>query len=128
MKFPLVNVCELVFGVNVFDLDFGVPINSVKQPVQNNSVGSGYMSHCGNSAFYYHLNHGFIVPKNVVNRTKSRRLHDKRNVINITQQDCGWLDLHFGFGCAGLMWCHATSLVLDLWFSLIELEKSGILP
>ena len=31
----------------------------------------------------------------------------------------------FGFVCACLMWCHATSfLVLDLWFPLIELEQS----
>ena len=30
VKFPLVSVCKLVFGVNVFDLDFGVQIDSIE--------------------------------------------------------------------------------------------------
>ena len=46
MKFPLVNVCELVLGVNVFDLDLAVQIDSIKQPIKSNSVGSGNVSHC----------------------------------------------------------------------------------
>ena len=64
------NVCELMFGVNVPDLNLGIQFNSVNQPIQSNSVGSGNMSRCGTSAFYYHLNHGFIVLKNVKHRTK----------------------------------------------------------
>ena len=64
------HVCELMFGVNVPDLNLGIQINSVKEPIHNNFVGSGYMSHCGTSAFYCHLNHGFIVLKNVEHRTK----------------------------------------------------------
>ena len=45
-------------------------------------------------------------------------------------QDCRvWLDVQFGFGCACLMWCHATSfLVLDLWFSLIRKSDKLLLP
>ena len=58
-------VCELVFGVIVLNLDLGVQIDSVKQPFQSNSMGSGHMSHCGTSAFDYHLNHGFIIPKDI---------------------------------------------------------------
>ena len=58
-------VCELVFGVDVFDLDFGVQIDSVKQPVKSNSVGPGYVSHCRTSAFDDHLDHRFIIFKNV---------------------------------------------------------------
>ena len=51
--------------------------------------------------------------------------HVKTERTYTTQDCCAWLGLQFGFGCACLMWCHATSfLVLDLWFPLIELEKS----
>ena len=57
------NVCELVFGVNVSNLNFRIKINLVKQPIQSSSVGSWYMSHC--LAFYYHLNHGIIVLKDI---------------------------------------------------------------
>ena len=64
------NVCELMFGVDVSDLNFRVQFNSVKQLIQSNSVGSGNMSHCGTSAFYYPLNHCLIVLKNVEHRTK----------------------------------------------------------
>ena len=45
-----------------------------------------------------------------------------------TQYCCAWFNLQFGSGCACLMWCHVTCfLVLNVWFSLIELEKSEIL-
>ena len=64
------NVCVLMFGVNVSNLNLGVQINSVKQPIRSNSVGPWYMSHNGTSAFYCHLNHGFIVLQNVEHRTK----------------------------------------------------------
>ena len=64
------DVCELMFGVNVSNLNFRIEMNPATQPIQSNSWGSGYMSHCGTSAFYYHLNHGFIVLKNVEHRTK----------------------------------------------------------
>ena len=78
-------VCELVFGVNVFDLDFRVQIDSIEQPVKSNSVGSGNMSHCGASSLYNHLDHCFVVLKNVEDRTELRRLRVRRNLINITQ-------------------------------------------
>ena len=44
-------VYELVFGVDIFGLNLWIQFNSVKQPIQSNSVGSGYVSHCGTSAF-----------------------------------------------------------------------------
>ena len=38
----------------------------------------------------------------------------KRNQHHSIQDCCAWLELRFGFGCACLMWCYATSfLVLD---------------
>ena len=111
------NVCKLVFGVDILDLNVRIHINSVKQPIQSNSVGPWYVSHCGTSASQcYHLNHGFIVLKNVEHRTKKRRLRIRRNIINITQFKIVVLGWNFGFGCAYWMWCYATSfLVLDLW-------------
>ena len=65
VKFPLVNVSELVFGVDVFDLDFGIQINSIKQPIKNNSVSPGNMSHCGLLPLKNHLDHCFIVFKHI---------------------------------------------------------------
>ena len=69
------NVCELMFGVNVSDLNLGIQINSVKQPIQSNSVGSGNVSLCGTSTFDYHLNHGFIILKDIQHGIGTRRFH-----------------------------------------------------
>ena len=63
-------VCELMCGVDVPNLNPGSRFTLSKQPFQRNSVGPWYVSHCWTSAFYYHLNHGFIVLKNVEHRTK----------------------------------------------------------
>ena len=68
-------VCELVFGVNVFDLDFGVQIDSIKQPIKSNSVGSGNMSHCRASSLYDHLDHCFVVFKEIQQSFLTRRMH-----------------------------------------------------
>ena len=67
-------VCELVFGVNVFDLDLGVQIDSIKQPIKSNPVGSGNMSHCGTSLLYDHLDHCFVVYKDVQHSFLMRRI------------------------------------------------------
>ena len=69
------NVCELVLGVNVTDLDFWVQVDSIEQPIKSNSVDSGYVSHCWTSSFNYHLDHRFVIFKNVKHRTGLRRLH-----------------------------------------------------
>ena len=58
-------VCELVFGVNVFNLDLGVQIDSIEQPIKSNSLGSGNVSHCGASFFNDHIDHCFVVFKDV---------------------------------------------------------------
>ena len=68
-------VCELVLGVNVFDLDFGVQIDSIELPIKSNSVGPGYMSHCWASSLYDHLDHSFIVFKDVQQSFLTRRNH-----------------------------------------------------
>ena len=57
------NVYKLMFGINVSNLNFRIKINPVKRPIQSNSVGSGHVSHCGTSAFYFFFNHGFLVCK-----------------------------------------------------------------
>ena len=69
------HVCELVLGVNVFDLDFGVQIDSIKQPIKSNSVGSGNMSHCKASSLYDHLDHCFVVFKEIQQSFLTRRMH-----------------------------------------------------
>ena len=59
------QVSELVFGVNIFDLDLGGQNHFVKQPATCNSVGSGHVSHHRTSSFDDHLDHTFVVLKNV---------------------------------------------------------------
>ena len=68
-------VCKLILGVNVFDLDLGVQIHSVTQPIMGNSVGSGNMSQCRASSLYDHLDHCFVVFKNVQQSFPTRRIH-----------------------------------------------------
>ena len=58
-------VCELVLRVNIFDLDFRVQSASIEQPIKSNPVGSGNMSHCRASSFYDHLDHCFVVSKDI---------------------------------------------------------------
>ena len=80
--FPLITciitlcqfVCNLVLGVNVFDLDLGVQIDSTKQPIKSNSVGSGNMSHCRSSSLYDHLDHCFVVFKDIQHSFLTRRI------------------------------------------------------
>ena len=75
----------MVFGVNVFDLDFGVQINSIEQPIKRSSVGPGNMSHCRTSAFDDHLDHSFVVFKDVQHDSIARRIRVRRNKIDIGQ-------------------------------------------
>ena len=68
-------VCELVLGVHVFDLDFRVQIDSIEQPYKSNSVGSGKMSHCKASSLHDHLDHCFVVLKDIQQSFLTRRMH-----------------------------------------------------
>ena len=70
----LAYVCKLVLGVDVFDLDFGVQIDSIKQPIKSNSVGSGNMSHCRTSSLVDHLDHCFVVFKDIHHSCLMRRI------------------------------------------------------
>ena len=69
------HVCELVFGVDVLDLDFGVQINSIEQPIKSNSEGPGNMSHCRTSSLYDHLDHCFVVFKDIQQSFLTIRIH-----------------------------------------------------
>ena len=76
MKISLCQyVRELVCGVNVFDLDLGVQIDSIEQPIKSNSVGSGNMSHCRASSLYDHLDHCFVVFKDIQQSFFTTRMH-----------------------------------------------------
>ena len=77
------RVCELVFGVDIFDLDLWVQIDSVKQPIKRGSVGSRHVSHRRTSAFNYHLDHCFIVFKNVKHGSGVKSFCVCDNVIHI---------------------------------------------
>ena len=96
------QVCELVFGVDIFDLNLWIQFDSVKQPVKSNSVASGYVSHCWTSALDEHVNHCFVIFKNVENRTELRRIHclRKHNRRCLIQDYRPELESWFGCGCA----------------------------
>ena len=72
-------VCELVFGVNVFDLDLGVQIDSSKQQTKSSSVGSGNMSHCLASSLFDHLDHCFVVFKEIQDTDEKNSRLKKQN-------------------------------------------------
>ena len=111
-------VCELVLGVNVLDSNLRIQINSVNQPSKSNSVGSGNMSHCWTSAFDDHFNHGFVILTDVQHRNQIEKTSFSRAYSqHCSDQYCrDELESWFGFGCACLMWCYATSLVvLDIF-------------
>ena len=77
------NVCELMFGVDVPELTFKIQVNPIKQPIQSNSVSSWHVSHCGTLAFDYHLNHGFIILKDIQYSIGTRKCSAGWNVINV---------------------------------------------
>ena len=90
------HVCELVFGVDILDLNLWVEIDSVKQPIKSNSVGSGHVSHRRTSAFDDHLDHCFVVFKDVEHRPELRKLRVRRNIFNITPFKSVVLDWNLG--------------------------------
>ena len=57
-------MCELVFRVTIFDLDFWVQVDSVLDD---------------------HLDHSFIMVKNVEHRTRLTRFHVSRNIIEVAK-------------------------------------------
>ena len=78
------DVCELVFGVNIFDLDFlGTKLILSNIQSSADSVGSGHVSHRRTSVFNDHLDHCFIVFKNVRHGFEVRRFCVCGNVIHM---------------------------------------------
>ena len=51
----------------------GFQVDPVKQPIKSDSVSARHMSHRGTSSFNYHLDHGFVVFKDVQLRFSLRR-------------------------------------------------------
>ena len=74
------NVCDLMFGVKVSNLNFRIKINSVKQPIQSNSEFLTHVSLWA-SAFDCHVNHGFIILKNIQHSTGNQ------NVFRVMEHD-----------------------------------------
>ena len=58
------------------------------------------MSHCGTSTFDYHLDFRLIVLKNMQHGTSTRMHCVGRNLVNVSWNDVGVLEL--GWSCACL--------------------------
>ena len=104
-------VCELVLGVKVLDLDLGVQIDSIKQPIKSNSVDSGNTSHCRASSVYDHLDHCFVVFKDLQQSFLTRRIGRLREQA----QHC---PDHQSF--------HEFSFALEIWTGLSVLDLSDM--
>ena len=121
VKFPLVsNVCGLMFDINVSNLNLRIKINPIKQPIQSNSVGSWYVSHRGTSSFNYHLNHGFIVIKDIQHSIGTIMCSAWWNVIYIGQ-------IEIGVRSWNLLSHVADVALLHLWFRWFGLVRDDIL-
>ena len=77
------NVCKLILGVNTSDPNLWNEIDSVKQPVKRTSVGSGNMSSSGTSTSDGHVDHSFIVFKNIQLRCIMGTLRARGNKLNM---------------------------------------------
>ena len=119
---------EKTNGVNIIDLDLWVQIDSVKKKKQSSAT-----LWVRDTCLIAGLLPLMIILITASLSSKCRASHQikktsrstKRNQHHSIQDCCAWLELRFGFGCACLMWCYATSLlVLDLWFSVIGVVKS----
>ena len=123
---PLISfsyqVSKLVSGVNIVNLDFGVQIDPIKQPIQRNSVGSGHVSHRWTSAFDDHLDHSFVIVKNLRHSTKVTRLHVWGNIIDVALFKSFVLDWSLGLVLGVLVWWGFTRRVSSyLIFGVVEL-------
>ena len=108
------KVCELMFGINVSNLNFRIEINPVKHPIQSNSVGSWHMSHRWTSAFDDHVDHGFIILKDIQHGIGTRMW----NVIDFGQIEIGVR----GWNLFSLVWlrnCRQVSLWLSYIFGFV---------
>ena len=63
----------------------GSKLIPIKQPIKSNSVGSGNKSHCRASSLYDHLEHCFVVFKDIQHSFLTKRIHVSGNKINIVQ-------------------------------------------
>ena len=110
------HVCQLVSSVDIFDLDLWIEVDPVKQPIKRNSVGSGNVSHCWTSALNDHLDHNFIVFKNVQLRLTLGGVCVCGNVVHMRQLINISGSLWFGVGfvsartvsCCGIGWWFGT--------------------
>ena len=129
VKLPLVKMSASWCLVSRYrsNLNFRIKINPVNQPIQRNSVGSWHMSHCGTSAFDYHLNHGFINLKDIQQSIGTIMCSAWWNVINIGQIEIGvrsWNLLRiFDWGVADRF----TAALLHLWLCWFDLVRNEIL-
>ena len=88
-KMVPITTCEISLCQYVCELCtwFGswVQIDSIKQPIKSNSVGSGNVSQCKASSLYDHLDHCFIVFKDVQQSFLTRRIHVRGNKSTLSR-------------------------------------------
>ena len=114
-----------MFGINVRDWNLKIQADSVKQPIKSNSAGSWHMSHWWTHAFEYHLNHGFIVLKNVqhsigqkISHSKAHCQRETKSELSCVGRALAWflVRLHDVVRCIKSS-CANESLVLLDWLS-----------
>ena len=76
-------VCDLVLVVNVFWFGSWGPNWFYQTTNQEQLCGSGNMSHCRASFLFDHLDHCFVVFKDVQQSFLTRRIHVRGSKINI---------------------------------------------
>ena len=88
VKSPFVSMSASWFLVSMYLMwILGVQIDSIIQPIKSNSVGSGNISHCRTSPLYDHLDHCFVVFKDVQQNFLTRRIRVWGNKINQSFQE-----------------------------------------
>ena len=61
-----------------FEFFRGQHVCEFEQPIKSNAVGPGNMSHCGTSSLFQHLDHCFVVFKNIQQSFLMRKLDARK--------------------------------------------------
>ena len=123
------NVCELMLGINESNLNYRHKIYPVK--TTNPKQLCWFLITClivGLRPFYNHVNHGFIVLKDIQHSIGTRMCSAWWNVINVGQIEISVRGWNLFFAC--LVECLPTSFTVALlhhWFCWFGLVRNDIL-
>ena len=82
-----------------------VQVDSVKNPIKSNSVGSWHMSHCRTSPLCDHLDHCFVVFKDIQHGGRLRKFNVRKQFVNVKQNRTVVLGWNFGLVLGVLACC-----------------------